>query len=293
MAFIRATVAARRLVTPGMVRITLAGPETQSFEDSGVPDEFVRLYFADPETGDLPLPVPDDAGRATFPEGTKEPHSEYYTIRRLDRAAQEIDIDFVVHEGGIASEWAQKAQAGDQLVLSRARFCYEPPAGFGWQVLLADATGLPALGRILDETPAHIRTIAIVEVAEASHRQDLAVGVNTELRWIVGAGNGVGPSALLANFRALTLPAGHGYIWMAGEMHAAREIRRHLRSTLKLTGENFAVVRYWVDNKADWRARWDALDPAVRAELDAIWDTDLSADEKADRWNALLEAQGL
>ena len=293
MPFVKARVAARRLVTPGMVRVTLAGPELDAFESTGVPDEFVRTFFPHPQTGELPLPGEDDAGRAVFPAGIEEPHNEYYTIRRVDRAARELDIDFVVHEGGIASEWAQNASPGDAIVLGKARFCYEPPADLAWQVLLADATGLPALGRIVEETPAHIRTLAIVEVAEASHKQNLAIGDHVDLRWIVGAGNGVGPSALLANLRALPLSEEPGYIWMAGEMYAARGIRRHLRNSLKLSGANFESVRYWVDNKEAWHARWEALDPGIRDEMDAIWDTDLDPDEKSDKWNDMLETHGL
>lgn len=293
MSFVKACVAHRRSVTSGMVRVTLAGKEIEEFKDSGVADEFVRVFFPDPMTGDLPMPEEDDAGRAVFPKGIKEPHAEYYSIRRIDKAARELDIDFVVHDCGLASEWAQKAQPGDCIVLGKARFCYEPPEEMIWQVLLADATGLPALSRIAEETPAHIKTIAIVEVAEAAHRQELPVGEHVEMRWLYGSGNGIGPSNLLSNLRALQLPQGEGYIWMAGEMQASRAIRRHIRNDLKLTGRNFSVVRYWLDNKEVWRSRWDALDPAVREEIDALWASDRDPDDIADTWHNILETHGL
>lgn len=293
MGFIKARVAARRFVTSGMVRVTFAGPEIDAFEDTGAPDEFVRAFFPDPETGALPLPEPDEAGRAVFPEGVTPPHNEYYSIRHIDKAARRLDIDFVVHEGGIASDWAQRAEPGDAIVLGKARFCYKRPPDARWQVLMADATGLPALGRILEETPADIDTIAIVEVADPSHCQDLPAGGHIDLRWITGTGNGVGPSALPRSFKSLTLPEAPGYIWMAGELVATRVIRRHLREVLGWTGERFDVVRYWLDKKETWRARWDALDPEARAELDAIWESDMTADEKADLWHNLLEKHGL
>jgi NADPH-dependent ferric siderophore reductase len=293
MSFIKARVGSRRFVTPGMVRVTLAGPEVEAFEDTGVSDEFVRIFFPDPATGHLPIPQEDDAGRAVFPDGIKEPHNEYYSIRRIDKSAREIDIDFVVHEGGLASEWAQKTQPGDCIVLGKGRFCYEPPEGMQWQVLLADATGLPALSRIAEETPRDIRTIAVVEIADAAHRQDLDIGDHVELRWLYGSGNGVGPSNLLSSLRAMTLPQGEGYIWMAGEMQASRGIRRYLRGELGLTGRDFSVVRYWLDNKEAWRARWDGLDPAVRQQIEALWDQERDPDEISDMWHNMLEKHGL
>lgn len=293
MSFVKARVAARRFVTPGMVRVTFAGPEIAEFKDSGVADEFVRVFFPDAVTGDLPIPQEDEAGRAIFPDGVEEPHNEYYTIRHIDKTARQVEIDFVVHKGGLASEWAQSAEPGDSVVLGKARFCYEPPEDMQWQVLLADATGLPALGRIAEETPPTVRTIAIVEVADSAHRQDLAVGEHVDIRWIYGSGNGVGPSNLPSNLRAISLPQGEGYIWMAGEMQASRAIRRYVRNELKLTGRNFSIVRYWLDHKEAWRSRWEALDPAIKDEIDALWASDRDPDDIADTWHNILETHGL
>ncbi len=100
--FLTATVLARRNVTAGMVRVTLGGEELADLKSTGIGDEYIRLFFPDAETGELVLPETDARGFWVWPEGKKPAHCECYTIRNARPG--EIDLDFVVHEGGIASE---------------------------------------------------------------------------------------------------------------------------------------------------------------------------------------------
>src|SRR5690606_8675512 len=151
--FYEAVVLARTYLTPGMLRLTFGGEGLRAFPVTGVPDEYLRLFFPHPETGRLHLPHIDENGRWTYPDGQDKIRCSTYTVRDFRKAGDgvvEMDIDFVVHEGGAASEWAQRVEPGAAITINRPRGLYTPPADMAWQVLVADATGLPALARILE-----------------------------------------------------------------------------------------------------------------------------------------------
>ncbi|WP_433460246.1 siderophore-interacting protein [Pseudochelatococcus sp.] len=258
----------RSALNRGMVRIVIGGDGLYDYASTGIADEFARLYFPDPETGSVGHPdLPASISPAT---ATGRYHSEVYTIRAFCPVKSEIVIDFVVHEGGKASEWAQNAQSGGSLVLTSPHGLYLPPSPGGRQLALCDATGLPALARILETLPEDAHCLAIVEIADPSHRYDLRSPGRLETIWLEG-GNGVSPSRLAAALRALpqdTLPY---YVWMAGEQKAARAVRRHLRQHWRLPAEKYAVVGYWIENREKWMAAWDGIEPALKQRIDAAW----------------------
>ena len=103
-----------------------------------------------------------------------------YTIRSVDPQAGEISVDFVVHPGGIAADWALSVQTGSEVGFNTPTGLYELPADATWQVLLADATGLPAAARLLENVPAGIPTTAILEVSGPDHEQALELGNETQ-----------------------------------------------------------------------------------------------------------------
>jgi NADPH-dependent ferric siderophore reductase len=290
--FHEATVLGRRVLTPGMVRLTLGGPGLADFVSTGMGDEYLRLFFPDATTGELALPVIEADGRWTYPAGPSKVRCSTYTVRRHDAAAGEIDIDFVVHEGGLASEWAQRAAPGDRIVINSPHGLYAPPADTAWQVLACDATGLPALGRVLETISPNIQTRVIVEVAEISHRQELVAAAPISLTWLEG-GNGVGPSRLEEAVRSVPLPGRPGYLWVAGEQKVVRGVRRYARQELKLGPERYEIVGYWVAQQAEWDAGWKALDPAVRERIEAAWASNRDPEEVRDEVDAAFEQHGL
>lgn len=265
------TVLGRRLVTPGMVRVTLGGPGLAAFRSTGVADESVRLYF--PQTAEAPQ------------------HSAAFSIRHV--RAGEIDVDFVLHPAGRASDWAAQAEPGDRVQIGRPRGQYAPPADTAWQLLVADAPGLPALGRILEEMPAGTRAIVLAEVAEAAHQQALVSRADVSVRWLIGSGNGRSPSRLDAAVRATALPSGAGYAWVAAERTAAQPLRRYLRHDLGWVGHRYAVVRYWTADLDAWLAAWARLDPAIKAQVNALWASGLDPETIADKIDDLTAPFGL
>jgi NADPH-dependent ferric siderophore reductase len=290
------TVLGRRLVTPGMVRITLGGEGLRDFASSGVGDEYVRFFFPDPESGELVLPDVDEKGFWTWPEGRKPAHCACYTIRAVRRgeAGVEIDVDFVIHEGGRASDWAQQAEPGQTIAVREPYGIYEAPASADWLLFVCDATGLPALGRLVESLPAGTEARAIVEVPDASHEQRFETQAALKLIYLRGSGNGIAPSRLEAAVRGVTVPAGRTpYVWVAAEAKAVRPIRKYLRHELGWHASSYSVTGYWTDKLSEWEQRWEALDPAVKQQIDALWRSDRDGEEITDEVEATMEKFGL
>jgi NADPH-dependent ferric siderophore reductase len=290
--FLTATVLARRNVTAGMVRVTLGGEELADLKSTGIGDEYIRLFFPDATTGELVLPETDERGFWVWPEGKKPAHCECYTIRNARPG--EIDLDFVVHEGGIASEWAQGANPGDRIVIREPHGIYEAPPDANWFVFVADATGLPALGRLLEGLPAGSEARAIIEVPDAGHEQQLTSPAELQLVWLHGSGNGLGPSRLEEVLRSIAVPEGRiPYVWVVGEARSTRAIRKYLRHELGWSPTSYSVTGYWTADKEAWERSWAALDPGVKRQIDDLWASNREREEVTDEVEATLERFGL
>ena len=50
-------------------------------------------------------------------DGQDAPVVRTYTPRRFDQASGTLEVQFVLHGDGAASEWAERATAGDQLAI--------------------------------------------------------------------------------------------------------------------------------------------------------------------------------
>jgi NADPH-dependent ferric siderophore reductase len=269
--FFEVTVARKTRLTPGMLRVTFCGDDLGRFRPTGMPDEYLRLFFRDDATGELVLPMIDAEGRWTYHDDRPPVRCSTYTVRRFDRDSRELDIDFVVHCGGLASDWAQHAQQGQPMVINNPRGLYAPSDDLAWQVIIADATGLPAAARLLEQKPAALACRAVLEVASAEDIQILPQAQNVQVTWIVGSGNGFSASRLGDVLPTLRLPPGPGHIWAAGEQEAIRRIRKHAKGEIRLPPERHKLVAYWIDEGRRQRPQPAPLDQDIRKALAAHW----------------------
>lgn len=268
--YFRAEVRCVRRLTPTMIRITLGGDaDLERFSTSGDPDE--RLVVVLPADGAHQAPAPTRMPDGTLDYPAGDPPLRSYTVRTWDPATPEMIIDFVAHEGGLAAAWAVRAEPGDVVYLSPARGWYRPPADAGWQLLAADLTGLPALGRIVEELPAGTRAHCVVEVADPGDVQEIATAGVVSWTWLVG-GNGHGPSRLVEAVRDRGTPPGRGYLWFAGEAAASRAMRKYVRRELGWPAERCTILGYWRWNAEQWLARYQL----VGAGLEGIYAQALS-----------------
>ncbi len=291
--FHQARVSSREFVNPGMVEIVLEGERLGDYPSTGIPDEFARLYFPSNDAGlirhpDIPVALGQKRERSVGPC-----HSEVYTIRSFDRAKRELVIDFVVHKGGKASTWAQGARQGDPLVLSSPHGMYRPQKWKRKQLFLCDATGIPALARILETLPSETECLAIIEIADPTHRYEFQPSCRLETVWLERSGNGVAPGRLCEALHSLPPARLPDYVWMAGEHKQARAIRRHLRQQWQLPCERYAVAGYWIEKRAKWMAAWKDIEPALKRRIETSWSSGRDREEIRDEVDAMMEEAGL
>ncbi|MFV0287492.1 MAG: siderophore-interacting protein, partial [Demequina sp.] len=210
-----------------------------------------------------------------------------------DEASGVLTVDFVVHQGGVAAAWALAARPGDVVGVNTPTALYAAPEDIEWQLLVADATGLPAALRLAENARPGVRTRVVLEVADGDDEQRIDATADVDLHWIHG-GNGHGPTRIEEIVRSADFPASAGYVWVAGETKATRGVRKYLRHELGLPATAYKVVGYWTENAEAWRERYDSLPEDVHARLAAMWD-DSGRDEEEiqDEYHAELEKLGL
>lgn len=239
----------RRSITPSMIRILIGGEDVKNFASSQKADEWARLVFPHKDTGNVVLPVFTGAGWST-PEGALPCESRPYSIRGWDASEGTIIVDFVTHEGGIASTWAKNAVVGCQIGIGPAGGRYEPPDDRNWTLLLCDVTGLPAASRIIEEYPRGHRLLASIEIPDASDRQSLQTDADLTLSWHESFRADTQCTRLCEIARSVELPTGNGYIWIAGEASAVSDCRKYFRDTAGIEKNRIVSVGYWIDGQA-------------------------------------------
>ena len=231
-------------ITPSMIRVTLSGDELPGFT-TAAHDDHVKVFF--PAAGSnkpvLPTFGPDGP---VFPESAPRPAARDYTPRRYDPAANELDIDFVLHGDGPASSWAANVRSGQFLGVGGPRGSYVLSDEFDWYLLIGDETAIPAIGRRLRELPARSQAIVIVEVADSAEEHRFESTARVETTWLHRGAAEPGTSDLLRTAVAdIPIPSGSGYAWVAGESETARAIRRLLVDERGLAKERIKAAGYW------------------------------------------------
>jgi NADPH-dependent ferric siderophore reductase len=246
------TVKSASRLTPNMIRIVLEGEDLGTFQSTDRPDEFAYLLFPpqDARTAVLPQRVGEGSDDWGYPDSVTEPPGRYYTIREWNDVRRELLIDFAIHEGGIGSAWAMRAKPGDPLGVRRPAARFNIPADCEWVCLLADFTGLPAIGRILEELPASKAVTAHVEIPCSKDRQMLKRPCAFNLHWHETFCRNGCATRLEEISRSINLPNGPGYVWIAGEAKAVSASRKHFRDVLGFDKDRITSVGYWIEGQA-------------------------------------------
>ena len=227
-----AVVVASAAPTPRIRRITLAVDDPEMLAVPTVADATVGVYFG------------DEIGRS-------------YSVRLVHPDGRKLDIEVFLHATVPGTAWAQAASPGDRVRLDHPNGWYSPGSGVAWQLLAADASGLPALCRILEELPAEVPAIVVAEVLDEEDLALLPARPNCTLQMTSG-GNGIQPSRLAFLVAETALPVGRGYCWCAGEAGQTRAVRKYLRS-LGWGREDYDITGYWRHDAAYWGARFEPV----------------------------------
>ena len=233
------TVKRLMLSSPRLLRVTLAG-DLDDFVSASF-DDHVKLFFPPPGASRPVLPTVTEQGIA-FDPSLPRPVARDYTPRHYNRAANELDIEFVLHGEGPAVSWARNARVGDALGLGGPRGSAILPEGLDWLLLIGDETALPAIARRLEEATPGERILAVMEVDSADAIPEIATQARADLTWLRrDAGEGGLPEAV----ERLGLPGGEGFAWAAGEYAAIRRVRQRLIEVQGLDRQRIRASSYW------------------------------------------------
>lgn len=216
-------------VTPGMIRVVLAGPSLADFVTAGF-DDHVKLFFP----------------------GDREPVRRDYTPRTFDHDAGTLTIDFVLHDAGPATAWAAAARPGDTLEIGGPRGSVVVSDSFDWWLLVGDETALPAIGRRIEEATHGARILSLAAVTGPAEEQRFAARAELTAHWVHrAAAAAADPAPLVDALAALQLPAGEGFVWIAAEAGVARALRAHVLDVRGLPRQWLRASGYWQQGAAD------------------------------------------
>lgn len=249
-----ATVLGVERLTPSMIRVVLHVEGGERLIPSGHYDEWVRLAFRPHPDAPVTLPILMENGKWGRPDGSQPCPNRPYTIRDWDPATCRMVVDIVVHEGGVAATWAMNTFVGDVIALCNPEGRFWFPKGSKWLLMIVDITGLPAVGRVLENLPAGFTAIVHVEIPTDADRQELQSPANVEVHWHACHGlrpERAGYTELPRIAQTITaLPDGPGYIYVAGEARAASDCRKHFRDVLGFDKDRIDAIGYWIEGQA-------------------------------------------
>lgn len=262
-------VSATRWLSPGFIRVTLAGSKARVFAARGL-DQRVKILLPGPgfsESFDddlIPelewrrrwraLPVPD------------RPIMRSYTPSEVRPERGEIDLDFFVHaRPGPASSWATSAVAGDRLLVSGPDVgrglplhgVQWRPGAASWALLAGDETAFPAIRRIVSDLSPDVSAHVLLEtgdpadiawvIADLHERHSVTMTVRSH-EVVRGARALTGSvDAWLVDHGSEAAHSGEGfYAWLATESGEIAGLRE-LMGRAGIPVERVHTQGYWRD----------------------------------------------
>jgi NADPH-dependent ferric siderophore reductase len=231
-------------LSPRMVRVTFSGPELAGLTVEQ-PAASVRLLLPPAGTAELMMPT-WNGNEFLLPDGARPP-IRTFTPRRAD--AGTLDLDIVIHGGGVASAWAESAAAGDHAAISGTGRGYEVDPEARVFLLAGDETAIPAIGQLLEVLPADASIEVHVEAAHPDARLALPDHPGATVAWHDLEPGAPAGAALVDAVCATELSPGTR-VWVAGEAAAVQRIRRHLFEELGLPRSAAWVRGYWKQGRS-------------------------------------------
>jgi NADPH-dependent ferric siderophore reductase len=214
------TVMRTERTTPSLVRITLGGADLHDFVSLGF-DDHVKVF------------IPSEDPSAV--------EMRDYTPVRYDRRACELDLEFVLHEAGAASDWAAQAMPGQILQVGGPKGSMLLPDDLRWLLMVGDATALPAMTRALASWPAHCTGQLAVLMPSPAERRDLGLPDGVTLHWQDNE------ASTLEFLQGWAPPPGPGFVWCAGEAQQVDGWRGVLISRPGVRPDRIKASAYWKD----------------------------------------------
>ncbi|WP_345713201.1 siderophore-interacting protein, partial [Kineococcus glutinatus] len=244
------TVARVEPLTHRMVRVVLTGDDLAGFTTIA-PEDHVKLFPPPAGSTEPRLPTIEN-DRWVDRAADADLVNRDYTVRSYDPDARELSIDMVLHPHGPGGRWAAQAAPGQRIGVLGPRGSFLVRDVLDWYVFAVDETSLPAMARWLERLRPGVPVTAFVEVDDARDEIELPTRADARVTWLHRGGVPAGRSDVLERaVRALPLPAGTGFVWVAGESGSIKPLRRYLSRELGLDRDHFDVDGYWKLGAAD------------------------------------------
>lgn len=222
-------------------RIQFTGPDLMDFNSPGF-DDPITLFFPDPKTGELNLPQVTAEG-VVWNDGARSLARDY-TPREFEGNNQ-LTLDFFIHKGGVASEWAEQAQPGHELVVGGQQGSSTIPDDSRFQLYICDETGLPAFKRRKPAVRAE-QLYLFAYTDEATGRGYLDDIEGVEVNWL---GSGMmhtdNLGMLIGALDKVSLPFDDYFIWLAGEGETVKMLNGYFTQRRGCDATFVRAVAYW------------------------------------------------
>jgi NADPH-dependent ferric siderophore reductase len=251
---------------PSLIRVVVTGADLADFPDNGCTDAYVKLCYVDPALG-LEPPYDISALRQELP-AEQQPVVRTYSVRWVDRATQQLAIDFVTHgDTGVAGPWAARAAAGDRLVFSGPGGAYAPDPAVPWHVFAGDLSAMPAIASALESLPQSVRGVALLQIAEAADAIELPTAADIDIRWLVA--DPADDGFLAAAVDDVDWPAAVGasdvQVFAHGERESIKAVRRVLRDR-GVPREAISISAYWARGRTEDVFQAEKRDPVGKID---------------------------
>lgn len=234
-------------LTAHLVRVTFGGPDLAGWP-VGDPTGHCKVFL--PSAGE-PEPVLPEWGPdgPVFPAGQPRPIVRTYTPRRFDPDALELDVDFVIHDGGPASAWAAQAAVGQRAAVAGTGRGYAIDPAAKVFHLAGDETAIPAIGVLLEHLDPAATVAVTIEISAPDAELALPGHPGAIIRWLLRR-TGAEPGAELIDALAHTALPDDVRVWVAAEATAVRTIRRGLIAR-GLPVDRLVTRGYWKRGESD------------------------------------------
>ncbi|WP_205325922.1 siderophore-interacting protein [Glycomyces sp. YM15] len=261
-------------ITPHMIRVVLGGEGLADFDCGACTDHYLKLQFPLPG---VVYPEPFDLARIREELPREQwPVTRTYTVRKWDRAARELSIDFVYHgDEGVAGPWAANARPGELVRFAGPGGAYAPAHDADWHLLAGDESALPAISAAVERLDPGARAHVFLEVEGPEEEQQFKSAADLRVTWVHRGDARVG-ERLVEAVRGFDFPAGDVHAFVHGEAGFVRDLRRLLRFDHEVPRERLSVSGYWrlghdedgwQSSKAEWRKVDDEDEAKAQSKL--------------------------
>jgi NADPH-dependent ferric siderophore reductase len=240
-----------------LVRLTIAGEGLAGF-DPGLPAASVRLLVPDPSErsrargtsgGAAPgtVALPTWNGNEFLRADGSRPPIRTLTPLRFDPAANELDVEVVLHGAGPLSTWAADDPVGDPTAISGTGRGYAVDPDAPAFVLAGDESAVPAISVLLDALARDVPGTAVRVVIETDGpgaEVALPAHPRATVSWQARSPAQRPGDVLAAAIADLELAPGTR-LWVAGEAAGVHRIRQHLFEVRSVPRAHAVVRGYW------------------------------------------------